>query len=457
MTITSTPNFCNFNPDIIPYQRKVINYVKNVYDYNLGTLEILLSGAVGSAKSILLAHLAVFHCLENQNARLMVGRRALPDLKETIFKKILEHLEDVLVEGKDYWINNTTCKIVFRNGSEIISKTWADKNYKKFRSLELSAAIIEELTENKEDDKQAYDEIKMRVGRLTHIHEKFILSATNPDKPGHWVYKYFMENSFPTRRVFYSVTTDNPFLPESYVRQLKEEMDPKLAERMIYGRWIEINEESVYHAYQKEFNFVKTSYSLIPNAPVWVSWDFNIGEGKPLSAVLFQYVNDTFHIFDEVVVFGMRTTESCDELADRGILALNHHFILTGDAAGKHKDTRNVRSDYDIIKQFFANYKRPDGRALSFELAVTLSNPAIRTRHNLVNSYCLNATGKRRLFVYEKAKTCDEGLRLTALKKGGSYIEDDSKYFQHITTALGYGIKNAIDRSRVSNQGTIRL
>jgi len=90
-------------------------------------------------------------------------------------------------------------------------------------------------------------------------------------------------------------------------------------------------------------------------------------------------------------------------------------------------------------------------------LYVGLSNPPIRTRHNLVNSYCLNANGKRRLFVYEKAKTCDEGLRLTRLKPGGAYIEDDSKHYQHVTTAIGYGIKIATDQRTITPQGSIRL
>jgi hypothetical protein len=31
-------------------------------------------------------------------------------------------------------------------------------------------------------------------------------------------------------------------------------------------------------------------------------------------------------------------------------------------------------------------------------------------------------------------------MKLTALKKGAEYIEDDSKEYQHITTAAGYRI-----------------
>ena len=73
-------------------------------------------------------------------------------------------------------------------------------------------------------------------------------------------------------------------------------------------------------------------------------------------------------------------------------------------------------------------------------MEVPRSNPPIRERHNIVNAYCCNSLKQIRLFVYAKCKTLHEGFNLTALKKGAEYIEDDSKEYQHITTAAGYRI-----------------
>lgn len=457
MSESSTPTFSDFNPDIIPYQRRVIRLVKKEFDYSQGTLEVLLSGSVGSAKSILAAHLAVMHCLEFKNARCLIGRKALPDLKDTIFMKILEHLEGTLVEKKHYWINQQRASIKFINGSEIISRSWSDRKYKKIRSIELSAAIIEELTENDEKDKSAYDEIKMRVGRLPHVKENFIICPTNPDAPSHWAYQYFMLGKKPTRHVFYSVTTDNPFLPESYIRQLKEDLDPKLAQRMIYGKWIELTTEVIYYEYDAEKNYRDYSYEIDPLHPVWLSFDFNIGLGKPLSAVLMQYVDDTFHIFAEVVVEGMRTQDALEELENRGLLDLGVKYMVAGDATGKRRDTRSKRSDWDIINKYLANYKSPNARRLAFELAVGVSNPRIRDRHNIVNAYCHNSEGKRRLFVYKDCPVANQGMRLTKLKPGAHLIEDDSEHYQHITTAIGYAICAQVSMKNRKKQGTVRL
>ena len=142
--IGSTPTLAEFNP--LPMQRKVLRDISR-FDYSLGTHEILLSGAVGSTKSILLAHIAIRHCLENFHAGVMLGRRALPDLKDTIYKKVCDHLGSV--DESVYRTADNSGRITFKNGSEIISRSWADKRYFKLRSLELSLAIYEELTENK--------------------------------------------------------------------------------------------------------------------------------------------------------------------------------------------------------------------------------------------------------------------------------------------------------------------
>lgn len=213
---SSTPSFSEFQP-VIPYQREVIRLVKS-FDYSQGILEILLSGSVGSAKSIIAAHLAVMHCLTYPRARLMLGRKALPDLKDTIFQKILEHLEGTVMangkplkEGVHYKPIHNIAMIKFINGSQIISRSWSDNKFKKLRSLELSAAIFEELTENEIEHKPAYTETTMRVGRLPHVKENWIINCTNPDAPGHWVYEHFIAKKDPTRKVFYSVTKDNPF------------------------------------------------------------------------------------------------------------------------------------------------------------------------------------------------------------------------------------------------------
>jgi len=434
-----TPTLQSFNPKIIPYQFKVIKDIRKNFDYKKYSFhEVLLSGSVGSAKSVLMAHIAVTHCLLYPGSRFCLARRSMPDLKRTIFREVLDHIADL--PDDDYEVNETKASITFSNGSEIISTSWADRKSKKARSLKLSGVAFEEVTENDDKDKIAYDELRMRVNRLPNIPEQIIIAATNPAAPSHWAYKHWIASEEKNRHVYYSVTTDNPFLPDTYINQLKQDLDPKMADRMLFGKWIEIEDEVVYYSYSRERNYKDEDYIVNKSLPIYFSYDFNIGVGKPMSMCFFQIVKDTFHFFDEIVIEGARTENTLEEAANRGLFELSDYYFCNGDAAGKHRDTRSNQSDYDIIDSFMLRYKRKDGTTIRYERKVPTANPPIRDRHNIVNAYCYNLNKQVRLYVYKKCKTLDEGMRLVKLRQGSQYIEDDSKYYQHITTALGYAV-----------------
>lgn len=435
---TNNTNLTGFNPNKIPYQIKVVNLIRRDWDYSKGNLEILLSGSYGSAKSILMAHLIITHCLFFPKAVGMIARKAMPDLKATIWREILEHLEcDGLHEGVDYSVNQSNTSITFSNGSRIESISWADKKYKKGRSRKVSFLLFEELTENTEEDKEAFMTLKARLRRLPHINENVLIAATNPDAPSHWVYKYFFEQAQETKFVFKSITTDNPFLDQIYIEQLKRDLDPKSIQRYIYGEWIELSKDMVYYNYSKERNY-RDEYKITDYSCLRLCHDFNIGKGKPMSAAAAVHVNGVYHFFKAFHVEGARTEDIMQEIASSGLLDLFQKVEIYGDATGRSKDTRSIQTDYDIIDKFLANYKTKNGQHIKYEIKVPKSNPPIRRRHNLVNAYFLNDNKEVRLMVYDK--WLDEGFRLTSFLKNSFMIEDDSLPQQHATTAIGYMI-----------------
>lgn len=414
----------------------------------MGTHEVLLSGSVGSAKTILLAHLAITHAiLYGPHANIGIGRRTKPELKETLVHVIQEHAGNLI----PFEFNKTTSNFRFANGSRITAFSWADKQYKKFRSHEFSMFLIEELTEN--DDDEFYQEVFTRVGRIPSVPEKVIVCATNPDSPEHWAHKRWLVEQKPTRHAYFSKTAENHYLPQSYIEQLEQNLDPKLARRMLYGEWLSIAQDLIYYNYDKARNFRRENYQVKPAYPIHLCFDFNIGEGKPMSACLFQRYSKTFNVFAEVVVAGAKTLDQMEEMAARGLLDYPSLYIINGDATGKRRDSRSILSDYQIITDFLSKYRTKDGRSVNYEMRVPQSNPPIRTRHNMVNAQMLNEKGEVRLLVWN-CPTVDEGLRLTKLKPGSQYLEDDSKPWQHVTTALGYGIYRTIKDDEI---GTVRM
>lgn len=452
---SGTPSLRGFNPADIAWQLDLIKNVRRNWDYSRGFHDVLLSGTVGSAKSMAGVHLGLTHCLLYPGARLCLARRSMPDLKDTVFAKTLEHIGADLKEGRDYWVNESRAQIHFRNKSKLISRSWGDRKAKKARSLDLSMLIIEELTENEaEEDRLAIEELKMRLGRVAGIKENLCIAMTNPDSPAHWAYKYYFESDDPNRHVILSTLDENPFLPDWYKESLLRNLDPKTAQRMVYGKWIEIKGEVVYHAYERAINFRPTKYEVDPSYPIRLAWDFNIGEGKPLSLILFQYINGIFHFFAEVVIHSAITEEACRELAERGLLDHDTLYVVHGDATGKARSTNAKHSNYEIIRQFLANHIRKNGSRVRFETQVLRSNPPIRERHRVVNGQFRNALGETRAYIYSGCMVADEGFRLTKLKKGGQYVEDDSQSYQHITTAAGYGILSTLLIAESKPQGT---
>ncbi len=440
----STPSYTQFNPNIIPYQMKVINLVKSWdYDKN-GVLEILLSGSWGSAKSLLMAHLGVDHCVRHPRAVLGMFRRTLPDIKKSIYKRVAEHLEGDFTES-DVKTVESHASFAFANGSNILSRSWADKRYSKMRSVDLSSAMIEELSENdSEEFNSFYREILGRIGRVTHIKERFLISATNPDSPEHAIYDYFFLQKHPNRFVFHSTTEDNPFLPPGYVDTLKRTLTKQEIERYIHGRWVALGSKVIYYAYNPEKSHIPFDYEVNEKHPIYIAYDFNIALNKPMSAVLYQWIEGYFHFFDEVVIHSARTLDTLEDLNARGYFDYPCKYIIQGDATGKNRNTRSKKSDYDVIRRYLANLENSYG-PLNFEIDVPKSNPPVRTRHTIVNGQLENAYGQTFVYVYKECKTLHKGLQLTKLKKGADYVEDDSKPWQHITTAMGYGIHKTLN------------
>lgn len=462
--VTSTPDFFSFNPKLIPYQYNVIYDIKCRYDYSNGPNYVLLSGSVGSAKSTLLAWLVIKHCTEFNGARAMIGRKAMPDLKDTIFLKIIEMLTNAFVEGVDYIINYTNSSIKFlKNGSEIISRSWHDKKYTKFRSLELSMIVIEELTENNNKEMVFMIEAIARLGRLPHVPENIFIAATNPDDPSHKAYEFFIDGAKKIsdiysrknndRHTYYSVTSSNPFLPKWYIDSLKDKYDAKMIQRLLYGKWLYINTDVIYYNYDPD-KHLKTDIKIVKRLPIRLSFDFNISKGKPMSSCAFQFnkkadnVNTKrFTIFDEVAVEGARTEDALDEWAGKGIFDLPHNpeIIIHGDATGRSGTSKSRLTDYEIIEDFLANYRRKDGDVLDYIIEVPTINPPLRDRHNVTNGQLENSEGVNAVAVSNKCEYVNKGFRNTRLKENAGYIECGTTEGQDMSTAISYGIHYVVE------------
>lgn len=440
------PSFTEYDPYELPWTARAIEDVFHNYDYSKGIHEILCSGTVGSGKSLFGAHVAIRDIVEDSNSRWLLGRVSLPDAKNTIAQTMHDHIEGDFVEGEDYDFNIVKQKWEFRNGAEMFVKTWHNKRFKSFRSLKISGAIIEEATENDEQNEfwQIYDTLYSRLGRAK-ANKNILMTLTNPDSPAHPLYKRVIIGSETDnlKHVFYSDARENKFLEDWYLDNLIKNLSPIEIARLIEGRWVVDPKGGIYYNYNRERNFRNESYIFDLDYPIDLMHDFNIGIGKPMSMAVGQKIGGTFHIAQTFIVEGADTHEIMQEAFSSGILSKGVLYRIYGDASGKNRDTKSKTTDYEIIKNFLKRNR------ISHEMCVPLANPPQRRRHNRVNAKCCNYEGKVQLYIYKEAEMADTGFTLTKLKKGGQYLEDDTLKEQHVTTAIGYRIDRAIQEEDI--------
>ncbi len=259
-----------------------------------------------------------------------------------------------------------------------------------------------------------------------------MLFTTTLDEPGSWMHSMFVESYDPALMdVFYAPTAANRHLPLDYVAGLKHSYSKKLYERMVLSKWVALTEHAIYHSFDRGKN-VWGGVAFDPDLPLLWSHDFNLAPGKPMSSVLAQLRRGDhgleLHVVDEIVMETADTNHVIAEMQGRpwGAQARGG-IIVYGDAAGRARDTRSGATDYSLLAA--AGYAKQK---------VPRANPPVRERHNLVNCLLCDAAGRVRLKIHPRCATLIRGLERARLKQGAQYVEDDSLYEQHVTTALGY-------------------
>ena len=131
---SSIPRFDEFSPFHIRWQHQVLYDLqdKTQFDFKKGTHTIILSGAVGSAKSLLAAHLTWRHMLNNPGADVGLGRLDLKRLRETSVDVFLKHRPAKWeVNQNGFLYNKSTLKFSLPNGSVAGVMYWSDGDFER--------------------------------------------------------------------------------------------------------------------------------------------------------------------------------------------------------------------------------------------------------------------------------------------------------------------------------------
>lgn len=232
-------------------------------------------GSVRSGKTMasLLRWLMYVHNAPRSGALVVVGKTF-----DTVARNVFEPLMDEAVFGPaaklvSYTRGAGRAKILGKT-IEVITANDASAEG-RLRGLTGAGAYVDELTLIPKEffkrliDRQSIDGAK-------------IFATTNPDNPGHWVRKEWLNRAVEVgARSWHFTMDDNPSLTDDYVARMKKAFTGLWYRRYILGQWV-MSEGAIYEAFDSELHVVDE----VPPITRWLCDAIDYGTVNPFADLL---------------------------------------------------------------------------------------------------------------------------------------------------------------------------
>ena len=263
---------------------------------------------------------------------------------------------------------------------------------------------------------------KKAVGRMRGSDECEIFIVSSPEGY-HYCHKIFVEDAGPDRFIVHGKTTDNKYLPDSYLELMRNTYDERLLKAYMNGEFTNLQQGSTYYGFNREQHTGQVSYN--PNLPIRISMDWNC---DPLCAVIWQKYTQapnikvvkeiSLHHRGEGDLMTQRMCDTIKELYPRNI------YIAYPDATGTARHSSAQYSDIDIV------------RKNNIKVNVAHINPRVVNRVNAMNKQF----SKNNILIDRSCKELISDLEKVTNKQGTREIDKSNKNLTHLTDALGYGV-----------------
>lgn len=315
--------------------------------------------------------------------------------------------------------NRSDTYITLPNGSEYwIGGLDDDKRVEKILGKEYSTIHFNECSQ------LSYRSIQVALTRLAEknsLNKKAYYDMNPPSKVS-WSFWQFIKKLNPSdneplkRPDDYDHLLMNPRdnlinIDEDYIEML-DSLPEKERARFLDGEFTESDDGQVYYSFNRERHVnedIKRGAGTI-----LIGMDFNV---DPMTAVVFQIVNNGIHVFDEVFLRNSDTFKMVAELKGRG-----YQGTVIPDSTCKNRKTSGM-SDMAVLEE--NGFVIPPVR-----------NPLVIDRINNINLLLSND----RIKIHPRCKKLINDLEKVMWKDGKPDQKGEHKLLTHISDALGYGI-----------------
>ena len=375
-----------------------------------------------SGKTFCGSLISVLLCLKYDGIRGLIGAMTFPLVRDTTLVSFKEHLDNMgLVAGYHYTENISQAKITFYNGSEVLFRHLEEPD--KLKSLNLGFVELEEMSDTPESTflmllsrlrqakREGWDETAQLEGHKGFQYRLF--GHTNPEPNKGWIYKNFVEKKQSNYRLILAPTTQNVFLPEGYIENMKNAYDPEYYRINVLGEFGDYTSGLVVKGFSDE-NIVDCEY--VPELDIWLTCDFNV---DPMCWYVAHVThNNKVFFIDEFCVENTHTKQVADEFIRR-YKDHRKHIWITGDASGDYRKTQSAITDYVIIRDTLRNYYGHN----AVDVKKRPFNPPVRARIAAWNTMVKNSNGERKLFMNKKCEKLIYNCYNLKYKTGTSIVD----------------------------------
>lgn len=411
---------------LLPAQRKFME-VPHTHSIDVA----LYQGGYGSGKTFCGSLLGVLLCMKHPGIRGLVGGQTFPLVRDTTLVSYFEHLDFMgFKKGPDYEYLKSEAKLSFKNGSEVLFRYFEDDT--KLKSLNLGFVEVEEMSDVPENT------FKMLLGRLRQsgIKRYRLFGHTNPETSRGWIYKNFVENIKSNYRMIIAPTTENIYLPDGFVANLRASYDADYYRINVLGEFGDYSKGLVTKGFSQE-NVSELSY--VSDIDLHLACDFNV---DPMCWVIAHRSDEKAFFIDEIAMENTCTSQAIAEFIKR-YPTHKGKIIINGDASGDNRSSSSEFTNYAIIKNALHSYGYSD-----VEFHLRPYNPPVKNRIAAWNSKINNSNEERCVVVSPKCTRLLYNIHNLSYKEGTSMLDlpgvsqiktsSDLKFLGHPFDAASY-------------------
>lgn len=252
--------------------------------------------------------------------------------------------------------------------------------------------------------KLAFDKASARV---RDVKGPCQIKMTTTPNGFNWLYEHFVENPADFKEVVYGKTLDNADnLPDTYVMQLKEQYDERMASQELDGQFVNMNSGRVYYSFDRRRHVKQIEYR--PQDRLLVGLDFNV---HPLCGVYVVKRGEMLYVVDELYLENSNTFEAAKEI----LRSYPHrHIEVVADETGNRRRSSSATTDHEILRRAGLNL-------------LPSKNPLVKDRYNNIN----RLLDKGYIKISPKCKNLIKDLEQMT-------YDNDDPMISHASDALGY-------------------